>query len=1010
MKATRHADGFWASIWPFGFFILIAIAVCSALFWGAGDRVLGNADHPGIQGEMFHQRDFVDNIRAGRFMHPSYSHRIAYPHGEDLRRYCGISLHLYGYIPLIPLGSFEAAYNTFIILTLALNGFCAFLLGRYLSRSLPGALLCGLLFLLSPYALLKLDMGFLQKTILWWIPLFLLSLFRFLDRPNPRDALKAGLFWALMMLTYPQYALYSAWAGAILVILHTAKHWREYRTIVRAGWPAAIPPAIAILLLLINLPRVQSPCAGAIPWAISEAPRGAFDLLRPFRFLPYRDFVPMVQGLPLGISFIALAAAIWALAGGKVRARMLAATALCFLAIAAGPYLHTGGKILSHLPLPYYFLATYFPGGSRLGYPIRALPLAEICIASLAAIGVSRLSITSPKQTLTVVTILMVALAVEHLILWPELFPPRATSTEDGVVIHWLKDHGGVAIHLPYVPDSPSGRSYLHASVRSDTKMMNSYFEASSAFPSPPLPPTSDRDIICYLKRLHQAGCDYIIVHPHAFAFDHLEPPLPGEVAEKRPFTFADMDIFRQLCGPPAIAEDEMIVYRVPLPVAVDPQSGVSEAQARAFYDTHPAAFHREEQLRIHHFLVPIKTDAGLEARGIAARKTKELRERLEANLEETFPLSDALSGDGKEARWGDLGYISRGIFPADIEDAVFGLKDIGNACVVERPTGFHIFVLMDRRPARTYTFEEARQAAEDGAWKTATDAFRRSHPRPGDDMVYITGGRFLFGSTEGEIDRTAEMASRFVGKLKPVDRRWFEDERSQTVTVQSFLMDRHEVTFSEYQEFIAATGYAALPDWTQIFATNALNPVVGVDWHDATAYAAWAGKRLPSEQEWEWAARGATRTWFPWGDEEPDGSRGNYADATTDFPWRDARHNDGWFAIAPVGSYPAGATPDGLLDMGGNVGEWTATRRSGYISPEDEHIWDYEQMKTLTPIATLPPPLTMYAVRGGAWRTAADDLHGADARMLPPDIRNDTQGFRCVRDIVSAGIKEPTP
>ena len=91
---------------------------------------------------MFHQKDFTDNILSGHLLHPFFSHQVGYPHGQDLRQYMGISLHLYGYIPLMLLGSFEAQYNTYIILTLTLNGFCAYLLGRYLSRSLLAGLFC----------------------------------------------------------------------------------------------------------------------------------------------------------------------------------------------------------------------------------------------------------------------------------------------------------------------------------------------------------------------------------------------------------------------------------------------------------------------------------------------------------------------------------------------------------------------------------------------------------------------------------------------------------------------------------------------------------------------------------------------------------------------------------------------------------------------------------------------------------------------------------------------------
>ncbi len=995
----------------FFLFLLLAIVMCAALFFGNGDRVIGNAKHPGIHGEMFHQKDFTDNIRAGRFLQPFFSHQVAYPQGQDLRKYMGISLHLYGYIPLIVLGSFEAQYNAYIILTLALNGFCAYLLGRYLSRSLLAGLFCGLVFMLSPYAMLKLDMGFLQKTILWWIPLFLLNLFRFLDQPNPRDALRTGLFWSLMMLTYAPYAWYSVLFSLLLIGLHTRCHPRKIGTLIQQGWPAIIPPIIALILLRLNLPGGPAPAGDEEPWAILDAPRGGIDILHPFRGFPYYNFTPMVRRLPIGISILTLVAAVAALLRGKKRAWHLAFLATIFLLIATGPFLHTEGRILSRIPLPYYFLAKYVPGGCRLGFPLRAMPFVEIALASLTAIALGGLFLKRLRRTQALIAVLIAAITIEHMALWPELFPPRITSSDDNQAIHWLKDHGGVALHLPYTPDGVDGRIYLQACARSGTRMMNPYFDTAPGFPAPPLPLASRQDMICYLERLHRAGCDYIIIHPNAFVLEKLQPPLAGDLPpEPPPLTLSDMDVFRSFCGHPAFADKTITIYRIPPPVAIERGDAVSEEQARAFYDANPTLFQREEQRRIHHFLIPVTNSADADKRRHARTQAETLKARIEGDTEETFIISEALNGDWSTVRWGDLGYITRGIFPPEFDKQIFARSRPGEGCIIEQPEGYHIFVLMDVRPSKTYSFEESRQAASDHVQRTVARMFNESNARPTDDMVFIPGGETFFGSTEAEIDRTAAMAKRFVGKIKPVDRRWFEDERGRRVTVKPFFMDRDEVTVAEYQNFVKATGHASLPDSIKAFASSSNLPVVGVTLHDAEAYAAWAGKRLPTEEEWEWAARGAERRWFPWGDDEPDGSRGNYADTSTDFPWRDDVNNDGFTELAPIGSYPAGVTPLGLFDMGGNAREWTSTQRLAYVDPKDAHIWDYDQMKTINPAIATTPPLTMYAVRGGAWMTASDDLHCADVRMMAPDTRHETQGFRCVRDVAITASTEDAP
>jgi formylglycine-generating enzyme required for sulfatase activity len=130
-------------------------------------------------------------------------------------------------------------------------------------------------------------------------------------------------------------------------------------------------------------------------------------------------------------------------------------------------------------------------------------------------------------------------------------------------------------------------------------------------------------------------------------------------------------------------------------------------------------------------------------------------------------------------------------------------------------------------------------------------------------------------------------------------------DERPlHTVYIDAFYMDSTEVTCSRYGRFLSETGYPPHQLWNPEY-DRPDDPVVGVSWYDAAAFARWAGKRLPTEAEWEKAARGsADRTTYPWGN-EIDKTRANYAS----------------FGITPVKSFaPCGY---GLYDMAGNVGEW---------------------------------------------------------------------------------------
>lgn len=193
-------------------------------------------------------------------------------------------------------------------------------------------------------------------------------------------------------------------------------------------------------------------------------------------------------------------------------------------------------------------------------------------------------------------------------------------------------------------------------------------------------------------------------------------------------------------------------------------------------------------------------------------------------------------------------------------------------------------------------------------------------------------------------------------------------DQRPEhPVTLDAFAIDRCEVTNAQYQRFIYRTGHAAPRGWTgnHFPAGQALYPVANVTWDDAQAYAAWAHKRLPTEAEWEWAARGAAGREYPWGG-AADASPANTFEA----------HYGG---AAPVGAFDGDVTPQGVLDLGGNVREWTADRYGPYQVPHAPTS-EGEEM----------------AVRGSSWDTYQD---AATARQREPrSAAAGDLGFRCVR------------
>jgi formylglycine-generating enzyme required for sulfatase activity len=169
----------------------------------------------------------------------------------------------------------------------------------------------------------------------------------------------------------------------------------------------------------------------------------------------------------------------------------------------------------------------------------------------------------------------------------------------------------------------------------------------------------------------------------------------------------------------------------------------------------------------------------------------------------------------------------------------------------------------------------------------------------------------------------------------------------------------------------------------------------VCVDWHDAQAYCAWVGGRLPTEAEWEAAARGRQDTLFPWGDdwgEALDGPAANLCDVNCLLDHRDAGYDDGHARTAPAGSYPDGASWCGALDMAGNVAEWV----------QDWHQWDYYRLSTRRNPSGPDQPVQHHEIatkvrRGGGWDYPWMLLRVTDRSLDPPEARESELGFRCV-------------
>ncbi len=208
------------------------------------------------------------------------------------------------------------------------------------------------------------------------------------------------------------------------------------------------------------------------------------------------------------------------------------------------------------------------------------------------------------------------------------------------------------------------------------------------------------------------------------------------------------------------------------------------------------------------------------------------------------------------------------------------------------------------------------------------------------------------------------------------------EDERPRhKVRLDAYQMDVYEVTVARYARFLAATNREPPSYWETVkFAEHGDRPVIGVSWDDADTFCQWAGKRLPTEAEWEKAARGTDERHYPWGNQKPTPNLANYALGAR-FSYSQV--------LMPVGKYDKARSPYGLFDMAGNVWEWTQDWYDGAY---------YEKSPEKNPTGAEQGQFKV--LRGGAWSDLPKYLLTYGRFKLPPTTRNSYIGFRCAKSV----------
>ena len=263
--------------------------------------------------------------------------------------------------------------------------------------------------------------------------------------------------------------------------------------------------------------------------------------------------------------------------------------------------------------------------------------------------------------------------------------------------------------------------------------------------------------------------------------------------------------------------------------------------------------------------------------------------------------------------------------------------------------------------------------------------------------LVYVPEGCFQMGSTEAQIAEAMQSCvSIYNGAPFPCDTSQYQNEGPQhEICLDAFWIGQTEVTNRQYAACVEAGACAPPLDRTS-FDDPAYgdHPVINVPWPSAVAYAAWVGGRLPTEAEWEYAARGHTARVYPWGDTFEKGAL-NYCDANCDvFFWADAAYDDGYALTAPDGTYPDGASWVGALDMSGNVWEWVSSLFKEYPYDATDGRED----------AGAPGE---HVLRGGAFDLSYVDLRSAFRYRLPAEGTCRGYGFRIAADPEAVTVRE---
>ncbi len=536
----------------------------------------GTLDHPGLQGDLFFQWNLWRQMQEGDVPDHLRTEYLRVPEGQAFEAKVGFSLNLALFAILMVPFDLLTAHNLAVLLILLLNGVAMY--GAVRSRRGPVLLALGaaLAYALGPFVFLKMDQGFVQKSMIFTVPPFVAWVVSTLERFRWRTALGAGAMVLVATSIYPPYAVYHLLFAAVLTPVGLAQRGRGRAAVALVGGLVALAA-----VLLLALPPVEGPTAGSADavGAAVDVPDGILDPTRPLRWHPYHQVPPgapeeYVHALPMGLPLLAGLLCLIAAVGRRPGGLPLLVGAGVFTLLMAGPYLSRGGEALtiggSPIPLP-LALVSDTPFALAFNYPVRMAPWIVTAVLLGAAQGGSWVAgWLGGRWTgrgwvpMAVTAVIGLALFGEARLPFPEY--GRLRVEEVSAPAHCeLIPEGASVLHLPYF--APGPHVYEFAAVLCDRPTMNS----SLAAPPPvriPLPGDPEVQRRAFLGQLAEVGVSHILVHPAYYgaisrAEGHNEPSLgpPEDGARAR-----DVEHWLVgLCGPPEQFPDEGVhAYRVP--------------------------------------------------------------------------------------------------------------------------------------------------------------------------------------------------------------------------------------------------------------------------------------------------------------------------------------------------------------------------------------------------------------------------------------------------------------